>query len=273
MKKVKVVVCVLIVLLLCASLSACKSFQYYGAYRDLYTVAVNNIFGARGYMGDGEWVAEPTIFIIETDNFGRVLFFYSEYFSGEQNYGTAIVVMQKSDGDCVYYYQDVCYTPCFRVDIPYYIGYRNLFTEEDIAALKEVNDWNKEVNLDKCTKSQISTEKPSATLKIKSKEFNEAIYPYMQSVGYKGDDGICRYSVFCNADKYGRELYYVWGIVRDADGEGVSSNSQYQYLEFAVIFNPDRTCPFENIYQITDSSLTVEALKTLKETAGWNQPY
>ena len=271
MKKAKIVVCVLIVAVICVSLSACY-YSYTGEYRDLYTVAINNIFGAKGCRSDGEWVSNPTIYVIETDAYGRVMFFYDEFLDDEA-YGTALVIMQQSDVDYVYYYQDDCYVPSFNLGREYRAGYRDLFSEEEIAALKELNDWNKELNLDKCIKSQIVREKASGTLDIKEKEFDEWLKPFVQTLGYNGDDSIFRYARYCNTDKYGRELYYVYGIGRDADGEGVSPTSKYQDFEFAMIFNPNKTCSMENIYLITEPSLTFDALKLLKETAGWNQPY
>ena len=49
-----------------------------------------------------------------------------------------------------------------------------------------------------------------------------------------------------------------------------------------MIFNPDKTCPVENIceipigdvYEISDITVNYrEMIKALKKTAGWNQPY
>lgn len=271
MKKTKIAICVLLLFVMVLSLSACR-YAYVGWHTDLYTVAMYNVFGAAGFMDGGEPIWDSEIFIIETDNYGRVLFFYDEYLA-ETNYGTAIVIMQKSDRDYVYYYQDDCYTPYFNTDRQYPFGYRDAFSDEDIEALKLANDWNKEINLDKCTKSEITNKIPSGQLEITRKEFNAVLMPYVKTLGYKGDDTIYRFSNYCNTDKYGRELYYVYGIGSDVDGEGVSPSSKKQNFEFAMIFNPDKSCPSENIYLITDPTLTPEALKVLKQNAGWNQPY
>lgn len=278
MKKSKVIGCVLLLVLILVltvfSLTACQ-FAYGGKHRDLYTVAVNNIFGAQGYVSNGEATFDPTITIIETDDYGRVLFFYDEYYYGGQNspYGTAIAIMQKSDNKYAYYYQDDCYCPYFNQDRFFNAEYGDMFSEEDIQALKELNDWNKELDLDKCTKSRIATRNPWGKLNLKDGDFNAAIKPFAQLNGYKGSDAIYRYSVFCHMDDYGRELFYVYGIGRDANGTGTSSVTEYQYFNLAMIFNPDKTCPVENILAIEGVALSLTDLKALKETACWNQPF
>lgn len=276
MKKLKVIVCILLLTFVTFSLVACQAY-YSGPHWELYSVAVNNIFGAAGFGDDGEALPNPDIDIIEVDDYGRVLFFYNEYPNySKQQYRSAIVIMQHYDaGDYrwVYYYQDDCYLPYLGDETPYPVGYRNLFSEEEVTALKELNDWNKALNLDKCTKAPRSNQKPDGALKIKDKDFEKAIKPIVQKLGYKGDDNIYRYYNYCNTDKYGRELYYVYGVGRDVYGEGVSPTSKDQEFEFAMIFNPDKTCPAENIYVLTDKTLTFDALKQLKQTVGWNQPY
>ena len=80
---------------------------YSGEHTDLYAVAVNNIFGVQGYLSNGEAVYDPEIHIVETDNYGRTLFFYSEYYDAldsQINYGMAFVVMQYSKDGYAYYY-------------------------------------------------------------------------------------------------------------------------------------------------------------------------
>mgnify|MGYP006967403959 CR=1 FL=1 len=89
---------------------------YRGEHRDLYTVAVHNIFAIYGYESNGEVSYDPDIQIIETDDYGRVLFFYSERYDGYTgdgvDYGMAVVIMQSSRDGYVWYYRDRCYMPC-----------------------------------------------------------------------------------------------------------------------------------------------------------------
>ncbi len=276
MKKLRIIVCILLLTFVIFSLTACAP-RYSGPHWDLYSVAVNNIFGAKGFGDDSVALPSPDIDVIEVDDYGRVLFFYIEFplhpAATKQRFRAAIVIMQHYDmRDYVYYYQDDCYLPYLGEETPYPVGYRNLFSEEDINALKELNDWNKELNLDKCTKAPCSNERPQGALKIKDKEFEKAIKPIVKKLGYNGDDSIFSFSEYCNTDKYGRELYYVCGAVEVHDGDD-SSKSNYQDVEFAMIFNPDKTCPEENVYILTDKASTFNALKQLKQTANWNQPY
>ncbi len=121
MKKLKIIVCILLSTFVTFSLTACRAY-YSGPHWDLYSVAVNNIFGAAGFGDDGEARPSPDIDIIEVDDFGRVLFFYNEYPNySKQQYRTAIVIMQhhdNSDYRWVYYYQDVCYLPYLGDETP-----------------------------------------------------------------------------------------------------------------------------------------------------------
>ena len=268
MKKLKIVVCILILVVMMLSLIACTPV-YQGLHRELYVVAVNNIFGAHGYSGHGEHHYDSQIDMIEVDDYGRILFFYNEQDSVGGLYHTAIVIMQYTDRyrNYVYYYQDDCYWPYFGEETPYPAAYRNLFSEEEIDALKELNDWNKKIDLKKCAKASCKTLRPDGALDIKDEEMSEIVKSTAQKLGYNKDDVSYSYdNEFCNADKYGRELYYVSALVR-------SSSADTEKIEFAMIFNPDKTCPEENVYVLTDKALTFDALKVLKQNVGWNQPY
>ena len=84
---------------------------------------------------------------------------------------------------------------------------------------------------------------------------------------------IYSYSRYCNTDKYGREIYYVYGAGRDVDGEGVSTTSESKEYHFAIIFNPDRSCPKENVREITTDSEFYNTVEQLKENCGWDEPW
>ena len=265
--------------ILILGITACVPYRYEGDYIELFSVATNNLFGARGYRVFEFADFHPFIDVLETDDYGRTLFFFTED-TGKYNgttdgsaFGTAIFVMQKSDDEFVYYYQDDCYIP-YRMpkglsSVPE--DYRNELPEEKIETLKERNDWNREINLEKCTKAEISDDDPEGNLKAKNCE--PIIKEYAAHNGYKGDDSLYRYAIFCNADLYGRELYYVSAIGRDVFGEGDSPASKSQYYEFAVIFAPDNSCSIENICEVSSDSLDYyEKIIELKKTARWNQP-
>lgn len=255
-----------------------KPYRYKGDHIDLFSVATNNLFGATGYQVFEFADFHPFIDVLETDDYGRTLFFFTQDTgqngtTGNSVFGTAIFVMQKSDKKSVYFYQDDCYTP-YRMpkglkSVPK--DYRNDLPEDDIKTLKERNDWNREMNLEKCTKAKISDNDPNG--KLKAEKCESTIKSYAKQNGYKGDDSLFRYGIFCNADAYGRELYYVYAVGRDVLGQGVSPTSKEQDYEFAIIFTPDNSCSIDNICEVSSDSLDYyEKVMELKKTAHWNQP-
>ena len=114
------------------------------------------------------------------------------------------------------------------------------YTKLNFSELKEQNDWDKEINEEKCTKKPLVT-RNNGKLNVSEKTFEKIISNYAKNTGYKGEDTIYRYNRYNTSDAYGRELYYVWGIGRDVYGEGVSPTSTAQYYEFAIIINPNET--------------------------------
>ena len=252
-----------------------KPYRYKGDHIDLFSVAVNNLFGAHGYRVFEAADFHPFIDVLETDDYGRTLFFFAEDTGAHHGttdgsaFGTAIFVMQKSDNGFVYFYQDDCYIP-YRIpqglkSIPE--DYRDELPEDDIATLKERNDWNKEMNLEKCTKAAISDNDPKGNLNVKKCE--STIKEYAVQNGYTGDEiTLFRYGIFCNADIYGRELYYV-----NAVGRYISVEGETQTFEFAVIFEPNNSCSMESICEVSSDSLDYyEKIMELKKTAHWDQP-
>ncbi len=280
MKKIVRFICVIILstVALCGTTS-CKPYRYKGSHIELFTVATNNLFGSEGYRVFEFADFHPFIDILETDDYGRTLFFFTED-TGELNvtdgnaFGTAIFIMQKSDDEFVYYYQDDCYIPHQMpkglTSIPE--DYRDELPKEEIATLKQRNDWNREINFDKCTKAVISDKDLSGSLEASKCE--PIIKAYAKQNGYNGDDTLFRYGIFCNADLYGRELYYVYCIGTDVLGAGISPTSKTQDYEFAVIFKPDNSCSLDTICEVSsDSTDYYEKIMELKRTAHWNQPF
>ncbi len=244
-------------------------FEYGGEHPDLYTVAINNIFGAQGYHHNGEVPFDPYIEIIETDSQGRVLFLYDE----SNDFGTALVIMQATDGEHVFYYQDDCYYPyAYSEPTPYDAKYTDLFTEEEIDALKELNDWNEPLNTAKYTSATIAYRKGEGALELDDDDFEEAIRAYADTLGYLDDDTLYRYHEYCGRDKYGKEIYYVYAIGDYALGEGVSPDSSTHYFNLALIFNADGSCPLSNIYEIAEETNLYNYIRAFKDNCGWNIP-
>lgn len=261
--------------------SSCSYRGYRGDHADLYTVAVNNVFGISGHTGNGEISYDPAIDILETDDYGRTLFFYNESYDTGTDYSMAFVIMQKSEDGYVYYYQDDCYIPFFDDSDHFYHGNQGsedylraqeLATEE-VAALKERNDWNKPFDAGKCTKTKIDTDKPEGKINVKTWTFDDEIYAYAKQHGYEGtDDNACRWFEYCNADAEGKELYYVYCHRADDDGSG---GTTYSYADYAVIVHTDDSI-FKNIeigehaiVEITNPADAYELIQQLKQQNDW----
>ncbi len=268
-------------MILCLALSMliphlCSCFaitKYLGDHTDLYTVAVNNVFAIDGYMSNGEVIYDPVIEVIETDEYGRVLFFYDEYYDDSIQpsigYGMAFVIMQKSEDGYVYFYQDDCYVPYFDV-VDEFDEVMKRVDPEVLEALKARNDWDLEPDESKYTKAQISNKKPEGKLRVRDYEFDEVVYPYAKANGYEGSDtSISRSSEYCNSDLYGRELYYVFGMSSEDDGQGGTVYARYVY---AVIVSPGKKFSDDPIVEITDPTESYEKIRWLKRQNNWNQP-
>ena len=151
--------------------SGCYLFEpfdtsYTGDYPALYTQACKNL-ETDGFFDGEHWFAEAAVLPVETDDYGRTLFIYCDgngYYSlSYDNY--ALMICQYYTEEKVYYYQDdnhILESPRkengitlsedsdFSIENPLY-G----FKDEDIARLKELNDWNKPIDNTKCVYSEI----------------------------------------------------------------------------------------------------------------------
>ena len=291
-RKIASVICIILSLpIVMASFSSCIILDYLfnyqgysGEHTDLYTVAVNNIFAIDGFTNNGEAVYDPDITVIETDNYGRTLFFYNESFYETIDYRIAFVIMQKAEDGYAYYYQDICYTNIVLDESCYpQVGEEDYnsklaqnaakLSKDTIEALKEVNDWNSELCLDKCTKSKIHKDKPDGHRDISTFDFTDAVFKYAKENGYENADfGTCRFFRFCNYDSDGKGLYYVYYSV-SFDKEN-DKGTDTTFLEYAVIVTPgeyswDFSIKDGAIAEIKDPTKAKEIVKELKEQNDW----
>ena len=156
MKKLSALVLLLVLTLLI--LTGCYS-GYSGEHTDLYTVAINSILWTFGHSFGADFPMNSEIEIIEQDQYGRTLFtYYEEYYSGGDITFSSLVICQNSNEQHAFYYEDVNFIVKEQeIDTPWPV---NEFTNEEIEQLKLANDWNKPLNLEKCVKKEITTEKP-----------------------------------------------------------------------------------------------------------------
>ncbi len=268
-QKLSVISIFLCVIIISSLLLTSCHYKYNGNHEDLYTVAVNNILGISGYESNGEISYNPDITIIETDDYGRILFYYDEcYQMDDENpeFGKAFVIMQKSEDGYVYYYQDLCYMPCFDTEEDYQKVLRNLDINL-INQFKSDNDWNKEIDVSKCMKAKISHKKPEGELSMDKYDFDEIVYSYAKANGYKGfDNRTCKIAEYCNADAEGKELFYLYCMSADKVSE---DKTIYGYYVYAVIVNPDKTFSENSIIEIKDKTQAHQIIKELKEKNSW----
>ena len=250
----------LILLLIFAfSLKTCffeRDFEYNGDYPELFTVAVNSILGARGYIYGP--IAQPIIAVLEEDDYGRVLFSYSE---GASNIGPSMtndnrVIMQRVEGDYVYFYSH------YNFISSSFENNRWEFTEEDIESLKDANNWNQEMSDNsQFTRVRIVRQKEEGPITNEQliNVYNE-IFP-----GSGRSDGniIAAGMTFLRIDDYGRSVYLARG-----------SGSEWIGTFVAVLFQPDHSFDLDTgILEITDVIRYQTELRLFMEANGWNEPW
>lgn len=147
--------------------------EYVGNYPELYSVAINSAPEVKGYIGCPHRDDSPVVGLIEEDAYGRKLFCYTEDGADDTfaRHGFYLMICQSSAQKEAFYYDGVNY-----INAPLATGNKviqraglfkrypsdvsnklNDFTEEEINALKEANDWNAPLTLDKCVKVKIVT--------------------------------------------------------------------------------------------------------------------
>jgi hypothetical protein len=83
--------------------------------------------------------------VLEQDSQGRIMYTYTAHSIITEKKEQVVVICQKRDNDAVYYYQDICYL-------------LKEWTSDDLALLKEKNDWEKPLDDSKMVgKSNITT--------------------------------------------------------------------------------------------------------------------
>lgn len=273
MKKLKkTILFIIFICLTIFSVSICGGCiypGYRGDYPALYTEAISSILGMSGHL-DGSSPCDSEIDILETDDYGRVMYTYYES-------GTfAVCIMQKADEDYVYYYPDFNFIKnsdyTWAEDTNEFVN--NSFSQESITTLKKLNDFNKEFDETKCIKTAIIHKKETRKFnRDTEKQLKALCKQYAKDSGCKGEDSVYRYAEYCASDNYGRMLFYIYGLHGDVKGEGLSPNSETMYFHLAIIFNPDWSYDETNsLLGLADIDNYQSDLKEFKQLHNWNQP-
>ena len=226
--------------------------HYHGQHPELFTVAVNSILGARGQAVDGPrqiaWIV-----ILAEDDFGRILFRYSE-----DNFGVSEanrVIVQRIRNDYVYFYPHYNFISSSR-------DYNWDFSNEDINDLKEVNNWNNPLSDDsEFVRVRVSREFPVGP--ISDQQLVQVYHEIFPGVPLNRHQNEILRMVYFRTDDYGRSIYL-----------GIGMGENWHGVHKAILFQPDHSFNSETgVLLIEDVNNYQTELRLFMETNGWNTPF
>ena len=127
----RVCISVLIIVLIASMFSGCNS-----EISEDMTLAVCGSYAVPGMFCNELKGGTFSCEIVERDSAGRILYLYTTKNAISDSVESAYMICQKYDSRYVYFYEDICYA----------VGDSD---EENIEALKALNDWDKPLNDDK----------------------------------------------------------------------------------------------------------------------------
>lgn len=246
---------ILIILILCLiCFSSCWPMHPNSVYKtghpELFTITVNSVLGIQ----PSDW---DEIEILETDSKGRVLFqYYSDVSSYPEPDIYIVLVCQKSDDEFTYYYDDYCFFIAkTKADI----------TDVKIANLKQLNDWDKELQNDKLTKVKSSFDNMMFNEK-KEKSLNEMLDSY-----FNQQEDVYSYLPI-TTDQYGKQLIYVLkGKPSKFNSKGLLETDEDPEL-YIMILNKDDSFNKDTFLQELDNEYEYqEQLHKFKILNNWNK--
>ena len=260
-------ICVVILAFSLIILSGCVYPGYRGDYPELCSVAWDNIPLLYGYIPAGEIRYDASMEILETDDYGRVLFTYSEEPSYYRYTSCYVLIMLRVEEEYAYFYADDCY-----VFVQYDKEESGLDVNSiEIETLKQLNDWGKSLNLTKMQKTKIRRKKAKGKIKVNDDYFESIVKKY-----YKNSDifvhpknvSFVWYFLFLTTDSYGRELYAIETMLYEYTEK---TEICYNY-GFLVVVNPNKSYDLSTVIRIEDLKNTQEDVKSIKLQNGWNTP-
>lgn len=249
MRTAKKCIIIMMCMLTCFDLTGCRdTLYYYDEHPDAYTVLIRSILGVDGSENVG-------IIQLEQDSYGRTLYAAktcATIVNEACDQILALLVVQSSDEKTVCYLEGNCYILC-SVPNEWKISEETIkerFVQEEIAALKERNNWNLPL---------------TGTMAIRSIQ-RKNISPYDHSVGR----GLVtkhsrfydsRYENYLDSDAAGRAIYFV----REYDKKGtLEEHSRKGFLIFVDSDGIART-----IVELTDVMNFQDQLDLFKAENGW----
>jgi len=200
--------------------------------------------------------------IVETDMYGRMICDILIIYVVPER---ALCVMQKVDEEqqCMYYYDNICFK-YIDGDVDKDIMYDQSFLD----SLKELNDWGKPLDLEKCTRKQLNDNKKLLPAVLTRD------YTARSSIEQRVIDELQKRHVFtkydydvacCDKSASEQELYLISVWEEDASKD----YDNYRYHAF-VIYNKDKSYDPENyLMEFDDLRDCNEVLIEIKEKNGW----
>ena len=238
---------ILLALFMSLALMGCNSYSgYSGEHPELYTMAVNSLLWNKGVSTLSDKLCDPTVKIVEQDNYGRTLFQYTEKSFTSNLAFSGLLISQTSIDGYVYYYEDVSFVVKEKVS---HSNVEVNFDLQEIEKLKEANDWNKPIDIEKCVGKEISSSKKEVAAEEKLNEIFSAYDGYYN-----------HFTFFLTEDSYGRSIYYSSVLIKE--------NDNYFEKYIVLLFNKDLSY---SILEITSLYNYQTELKQFKETHHWNE--
>lgn len=201
----------MILLIFTMVLTSCGNSGYSGKHSGLYSVAANSVLWLNGYSWGADYECDPSIEVIEEDSYGRTMFtYYEKYYKGADISFSALIICQDSNEKEVFFYEDINYI--VKEQILYTQNTEN-FTDDEIAYLKLINDWDKEINYDKCVRKDIAKAKQKLS---SEKEIQNLIIDEFTLVN--GEYSLFMDYLTSNIDD---SKYIVYGYIRQTEQEGI----------------------------------------------------
>ena len=233
-----------------------EGFEYTGRYPEFFTAAIYAVPGVRGYIsGHILGGQQPNISVANRDNYGRVMIFYDE--ESPLIRGGAYVVIQKVDGDYVYFY------PFYNHIVWPARGVEGL--SQALGELGEANSFGQELSDD----SEFVRVRITRTIESGPISDNRFVQAYREvfpesTLNFNQIRGS---SVFLRTDRYGRTLHFAVGGTEGTGEERVR-------FHVAMIFQPDNSFDLETgVVFFEDFYKYQSQLKEFMEANGWDTPF
>ena len=263
-----------IMLLVLSALFLLAGCYYNPDWPPAQTQAINSVLGVLKPHGP-----DQDIILAEEDNFGRKMYLYIAKASTayqKTNEGAefvmALLIEQKSDNKCVYYYPDISFIVREMSQSAKDAGFgheqllnsvREIISEAEIEALKSDNDWNKPMDESKLIKTRFPKRNQFRSVLEKSvpKRVRRKVYDEMSG----HNDSIHKDSImegfydYLTVDDYGRHICFF----RTQDENRTFTNS------YVVMFKPGGSYEIAEIFDLWNYQ---GELKTFKEQNDWNKP-